>query len=52
VKHRVADRGGGPGDPDLADALAAARPQVRVVLVDPGRVDVRHVGERRDVILG
>src|SRR5271170_7175042 len=51
VVDGVADGCGGAGDADLADALGAHRVQVRVVFLDPRRVQVLHVGVGGDVVL-
>jgi hypothetical protein len=52
VPDGVADSCGRADDADLADPLRSHRVQVRILLLDPRRVDVLHVGARRDVVLG
>src|ERR1700686_3386270 len=48
----VSDGGGGADDADLANALHAYGVDVRVLLVDPGHVDLSHIGVGGDVVLG
>jgi hypothetical protein len=52
VVNGVGDGGGHPDDADLAGALGAHRVVVRVVLIDPGGLDVLGVGACGDVVAG
>src|SRR6516165_236975 len=52
VVDGVGDRGGDTHDADLAGPLGAHRVVVRVVLVDPGGLDVLGVGAGGDVVAG
>ena len=48
----IGDRGGGADDADLADSLGPGGADVRILLVDPARVDAADVRVDRDVVLG
>ena len=48
----VGDSGGGADDADLANALHTYGVDVGVLLLDPGHVDLPHVGVGGDVVLG
>src|SRR5215210_7319113 len=52
VVDGVGDGGGRAYDADLTDAFRPHRVDVRVFFVDPGDVDLAHVGVGRDVVFG
>ena len=52
VPDRIGDGARRAGDADFADALDAERIHVRVVFLDQDRLERRHVGIDRDMVLG
>jgi hypothetical protein len=51
VVHRAGDRGGRADDAHLADPLGPGGPEVRLLLVDPHRVDVLQVADNPEQTL-